>query len=327
MQDVEQPGRTLRLPLVAARRETLHELSAPVGAAERPPLDPQIGEKRPEGQLRRARSRHQVQRVRAAHQHQLPLELRHPPDLLEREPRHEESTKHGEGELEEVGGHDTPQAGETRVDEHENGEGEDGPEASIPGKPRGHPVEQPEHLDDLPHRQHHVADGDAVDRYREEERPTAAQHGGRPAAVSHLGQLHIGHHLGPAPEAREDVDEQHVRKPERPPLPVAGDAPARDEAGHVQRSVHAERRGRHGGAGQPPRERPSADEEVHQPSAGPPGEPHSHRQGGREIAPYDDPVDQVHARSPVGGYCVPDPAPRVPDSAPRDPASGRPHAP
>ena len=111
MQDVEQPGRTLRLPFVAARRETLHELSATIGAAERPPLDPQIGEKRPEGQLRRARSRHHVKGVRPAHLHQLPLELRHPPDLMEGEPRHEEGTQHGEGELEEVGGHDTPQAG------------------------------------------------------------------------------------------------------------------------------------------------------------------------------------------------------------------------
>ena len=47
------------------------------------------------------------------------------------EARHEESSQHREGELEEVGGDHAPQAGQSCIHEHEHGQGEDDPQPLV----------------------------------------------------------------------------------------------------------------------------------------------------------------------------------------------------
>ena len=107
--------------------------------------------------------------------------------------------------------------------------------------------------EDLDHRPRHPAEDDQVDRDREVERAKAAQHRRRLAAVPHLGELDVGHHVRAPPEPREEEHREHAAHQHVPPQPVAGDAVRDDEPGDDERRVGGERRRDHRRAGEPPR--------------------------------------------------------------------------
>jgi hypothetical protein len=127
---------------------------------------------------------------------------------------------------------------------------------------RREPVPPERHGEDLGHGQVHPAHDHAVDQDAEVEGAETAQERRGPARVAQFRELDVGEDARTAPQAREEEHREHaavaaLHQIQFPAMPFL-----RDEAGHGQWRVGRERRGHHRGAGQPPRELSSAEEEI-----------------------------------------------------------------
>jgi hypothetical protein len=171
--------------------------------------------------------------------------------------RHDDGAQQAQEELEEVGGHHAPQAGQPRVEQDEDADGDHEPELALVAHVEPQRREELERVQHLHHGQHGQAHGHRAHDDGEQEALGRPEDGGRPAAVADLRQLVVRHDPGPAPEPGEDVDQDHVGDGEVPPLPVPGDAPGAHHPRHVERRVDGEGGGRHGCPGQPPRQAPA----------------------------------------------------------------------
>ena len=147
-----------------------------------------------------------------------------------------------------------------------------------------------DHANDFHHGQVHPAQHEAADRDAEIERAEAAEECGRPARVTDLAELDVGHDAAPAPQPRVKEDGEHAAGQEIPPEPVAGDAAARHQSGDGQRRVGGKRCGHHGCPGQPPRHVATGEEVFRERRTGaaPVVEANAQVQG--EVERDDDPV-------------------------------------
>lgn len=216
-----------------------------------------------------------------------------PAHFVECVQHHDHRTHHREDVLQQVGDDHAPEAGHRGVDEGDENDRHDRPQPRIAREP-AESVEQAQCHDHLPHRQHPVADTDAVERHGEEKRAERSQRHRRSASVPDLRQLQIGDHVRAPPELRQDHGEEHVGECEAPPLPVSSDPGLRHPAGDVERRVDVERRGRHGGRGEPPGDRPPADEELGHVLRPTPCHIEAEAKRGYEVGGDDEPVEEAH---------------------------------
>jgi hypothetical protein len=170
--------------------------------------------------------------------------------FLHGEPREQDDGRHLDDELHEVGPENRPHARGRRIAHRDDEAEPDGPQR----------LDAERDLKDLDHRERDPTEDDQVDRQREVQRAEAAQERGGPAAVTDLGELHVGHHLRAPPEPRVEEHRQRAAHDEVPPEPVAGDSVRGDEAGHDERRVGGERRRDHRRAREPPRHGAPRDE-------------------------------------------------------------------
>ena len=106
--------------------------------------------------------------------------------------------------------------------------------------------------DDAGHGLGDPSEDDAVHEQAEIDGAEAAQKGRGLAAVTDLGELHVGEQSAAPPEAGEEEDGHHAGEQRAPPEPVSADALGVDESGDDQRSVGGKGGGDHGGSGKPP---------------------------------------------------------------------------
>ena len=234
------------------------------------------------------------------------LERRHPAHRAHREHREHDHRGHLDHELHEIGPQHRPQSRRHRIEHRDD-------EADPDGHVRIHAERDREDLD---HRASDPAEHEQVDGNGEVERAEAAQHRGRLAAISDLGELDIRHDPRAPPEPREEEDGEHPAHQEVPPEPVACDAVRNDEPGHDQRRIGGKGRRYHRGAGEPPRNVAAREEVLSEALAAALREVEADAGREREVRGDDRPVDrgEFHAAAPraqrvgdvpwTGGECI-----------------------
>src|SRR5271155_2988645 len=240
---------------------------------------------------------------------ELDFEEGHAADFGDRDPGEDDDHGHFQGELEEVGDEDAPEAADESVDAGERDQEEDtDQEGGVFGGAEGVGGEivaaEADRQDaalrdgvaekdggDADHGFDDPSEDKAVHERAEVDSAEAAEESGGFALVAELDEFDVCEDFGAAPVAGEEEDGHHAAEALRPPEPVAGDAVACDEAGDEEWRVGGESGRDHGGAGEPPGDVAAGDEKLFGAAGGAAAVVKTDEEIEEQVGGDDDPVD------------------------------------
>ena len=244
---------------------------------------------------------------------QLGFEGSHTADFFDGDPGKHDDHGHFEDELEEVGDQDTPQATNKGIDAGERDQEQDADEqarvgglaegvgekimaadADLQDAALGNGVAE-QYGGDADHGFDDPTEDEAVHQAAKVDGAEAAEEGGGFAFIAELNEFDIGEDAGTAPVTREEEDGHHAGETLGPPDPVAGDAVAGDDAGDEERCIGSEGGGNHRGAGEPPGDVATGDEEFLGAAGGAAAIVEADEEVHRQVDDDYEPVDRVES--------------------------------
>ena len=290
------------MALILGGQHALNEFTAPIAAAETPPLQRQISAEHadadatalnPAGPLTAPLPREERQQFRAIHGSQLLQQLIHATNGLQRDDRHRQGTTEGQQQLQAIGNHHSPKATGHRVDEHQGGHHHQQPDRVAEASEGRLTTNDPQGFHHLAHRQKGVANTDAIHRQGQQKGLDSPQPSRRWTAITQLCEGCIGEHPAAAPEGREHHRHGDMGQAKTPPLPVAHQTATAHQTCHVEGRIDRKGGGRHGGPSQPAIEA-AASNEVVVFTAVTPRQPQAQHQGEQQISRQQDPINGGH---------------------------------
>ena len=290
------------MALILGGQHALNEFTAPIAAAETPPLQRQIGAEHadadaaalnPAGPFAAPLPRQQRQQFRAIHGGQLLQQLVHATNRLQGDHRHRQGTTEGQQQLQAIGDNNGPKAASHRVNEHQGRHHKQQPNRVGEARQGRLTTDDAQGFHHLAHGQKGIANANAIHRQGQQKRLDSPQPCRRWAAIAQLRERGVGEHTAAAPEGRKDHRHGHMGQTKTPPLPVAHQTAAPHQTSHVEGRIDREGGGRHRGASQPAIEA-AASNEVIVFAAVAPRQPQAQHQGEQQITRQQNPINGGH---------------------------------